>query len=77
MTWRVGYQNDGGPDDGWVLEWRETVRLRCAGCDLPNGCPEYCRCAALATSDPEGHRQAITDAEADRAAAMAPTGEKP
>jgi hypothetical protein len=20
---------------------------RCAGCDLPNGCPEYCGCAAL------------------------------
>jgi hypothetical protein len=51
---------------------------RCAGCDIPNGCPEYCLCkpTALATSDPEAHRQAITDAEADRAAAaMAPTGE--
>jgi hypothetical protein len=43
------------------------VSLRCAGCDIPNGCPEYCRCGpALATSDPEGHRQAIADADADR-----------
>jgi hypothetical protein len=22
--------------------------VRCAGCDIPNGCPEYCRCKGTA-----------------------------
>ena len=25
-----------------------AVPVRCAGCDIPNGCPEYCRCSPAA-----------------------------
>lgn len=28
--------------------------VRCKGCDIPNGCPEYCRCAPAAPAPEEG-----------------------
>jgi len=38
-----------------VLPPAQPAPMRCAGCDLPNGCPEFCRCGVARAEPPTVH----------------------
>lgn len=42
-----------GKAEAELLEQPECIGPRCAGCDLPNGCPEYCWCDAAGAGKAE------------------------